>query len=108
MSAFEKQTTEALRARLDALMDSDAPNDRDSAELLEILAELERRGEADYIHVDTEAALRRFRETYLPTVEQKPQHLPPFLAAFTGGKSPTAQEEDDLRRMIDDFRKEDA
>lgn len=106
MSAFENQSTETLRARIEALMGADAPSDAESAELLAIVDELKRRGDADYLRVDAEAALGRFRETYLPTVESRPRRLPAFLAAFAGGKSPTPQEEDDLRRMIEDFRKE--
>lgn len=108
MSAFENQTTEALRARMETLMASDRPNETESAELLELVTELERRDDASLVRVDTEAALRRFRETFLPTVaEPRPRRLPAFLAAFSGGKSPSPQEEDDLRRMIEAYRKEE-
>lgn len=116
LAAPEALSTQALRERLDQLMDADDLTDADSGEMLELLKLLEQRDDGDYLRVDTDAALKTFRETYLPSVETEtaacepaarfPGALPAFVAAFSAGKAPTPQEEDALRHMIDEFRKE--
>lgn len=76
----------------------------------------------DSIRVDVSAAMKRFREEFLPSAEIDPEalsgeharpgsarssgSLPMFLAAFTADKKLSPQEEEEIRRMIDDFRKE--
>ena len=112
---LKKMSAEAIRERLREMMDSEACSDADSRLMLALTEELEERGEDDYIRTDVHAALRSFRENYLPFSEQCgdgteqsafDDSLPAFIAAFSAGKKPSAQETEEIRKMIEAFRKE--
>ena len=116
-AALEKLSTRALRERLSGLLDADPPTDGESETILAILRILERRGDGDYLRVDTRAALETFRAEFLPAAEEPEDELdlpaeaerhalPSFLAAFSAGRQPSPREEDALRRMIEDYRQE--
>ena len=112
---MKKMSAEAIRERLREMMDADACSDADSRLMLALTEELEQRGEDDYIRTDVHAALRSFRENYLPFSEQCgdgteqssfADSLPAFIAAFSAGNTPSPQEIEEIRQMIDAFRKE--
>lgn len=112
-AALEKMSTQELKDLLCQMSDSRTATDGESAAMLEIMEILKTRNDnGDWIRTDVGAAMKTFREEYLPSTDVEPEEaacereLPVFLAAFAGGKKISAQEEDEIRRMIDDFRKE--
>ena len=120
-AALEAMSAQELRDLLCQMSASDTVNDAQSSMMLEIMEVLRMRGDSsDFIRLDAHAAMKTFREEFLPSAELQPEEfssepddadvhsapLPAFLAAFTAGKKLSPQEEDEIRRMIDDFRKE--
>ena len=118
-AALEKMSTQELKDLLCQMSDSRTATDGESAAMLQIMEILKTRNDnGDWIRTDVGAAMKIFREEYLPSTDVEPEEVacereqpasgavPAFLAAFAGGKKISAQEEDEIRRMIDDFRKE--
>ena len=123
-AALEALSTQELKDLLCQMYDAPTFSGEDSDRMLAITEVLSAREDSGtYLRLDTDAALRTFRETYLPSVETDPDEpgeapytvkrradhdsgtLPAFLAAFSAGKKPTPEEAEELQQMIDDFRK---
>ena len=123
-AALEAMSTQELKDLLCQMYDAPALSGEDSERMLAITEVLSAREDSGCLRVDTGAALKTFREVYLPSAETDPEEpaeapysvkrraehgsgtLPAFLAAFSAGKKPTPEEAEELQQMIDDFRKE--